>query len=58
MDGVILVHVLHVVDRDEGVVDGHDLDVGAVGCGAHDKTEGFLGRGWGWAQGSGGNEIS
>mmetsp|Transcript_9478 Transcript_9478/g.14257 ORF Transcript_9478/g.14257 Transcript_9478/m.14257 type:complete len:205 (-) Transcript_9478:34-648(-) len=32
---IISVHVLHVVDRDEGVVDGNDVDVGLVRSGPH-----------------------
>ena len=39
VNGVVLVHVLHVVHRNEGVVDGHDLDVGAVRGSAHDEAE-------------------
>ena len=41
VDGVILVHVLHVVDGDEGIVDGNDVDLRVVLGGAHDETKIF-----------------
>ena len=41
VDGVILVHVLHVVDGDERIVDGNDVNLGVVLGGAHDETEIF-----------------
>ena len=34
----LLVHVFHVVDRDEGVIDSDNVDVGLVGSRAHHKT--------------------
>ena len=39
MRGVVLEHVHHVVERDEGIVDGHDL--GALGDGRpqHQTTD-------------------
>lgn len=31
-------HVLHVVHRDEGIVDGNDLDLRVVASRSHNKT--------------------
>ena len=36
--GIVLEHVLHVVEGDEGVVDGHNLNVGVGARSAHHKA--------------------
>ena len=38
VDGIVLVHVLHVVHGDEGIVDGNNVDLGIVLGGTHDET--------------------
>mmetsp|Transcript_15001 Transcript_15001/g.36617 ORF Transcript_15001/g.36617 Transcript_15001/m.36617 type:complete len:218 (+) Transcript_15001:3626-4279(+) len=38
MGSVMLEHVFHVIGRDEGVVDGNNVDHGVVLGGTHDKT--------------------
>mmetsp|Transcript_16768 Transcript_16768/g.34365 ORF Transcript_16768/g.34365 Transcript_16768/m.34365 type:complete len:310 (+) Transcript_16768:326-1255(+) len=38
VDSVVLEHVLHVVDRDERVIDRDNVDHGVVLCSAHDQT--------------------
>mmetsp|Transcript_17755 Transcript_17755/g.36891 ORF Transcript_17755/g.36891 Transcript_17755/m.36891 type:complete len:590 (+) Transcript_17755:215-1984(+) len=38
VDGIVLQHVLHVVGRDKGVVDGDDVDHRVVLGGAHDEA--------------------
>mmetsp|Transcript_86431 Transcript_86431/g.129610 ORF Transcript_86431/g.129610 Transcript_86431/m.129610 type:complete len:345 (+) Transcript_86431:45-1079(+) len=35
---IVLVHVLHVFHRDEGIVDGHNVDIGSVCGSAHHKA--------------------
>jgi hypothetical protein len=42
VNGVIFVHIFHVVNGDEGVVDSYDVDVGVFGGGTHDETVGFI----------------
>ena len=34
----LLVHVFHVVDGDERIIDGHNVDIGLVCGSAHYKT--------------------
>jgi hypothetical protein len=36
---IVLVHVLHVVDRNEGVVDSDNVDIVLLCGGAHDKAK-------------------
>jgi hypothetical protein len=36
--GIVLVHVLHVLHRDEGIIDGDNVDIFVSGSSAHDKA--------------------
>ena len=38
MDSVVFVHVFHVINRDERIIDSHNVDIGLVGGSAHHKT--------------------
>mmetsp|Transcript_9739 Transcript_9739/g.15630 ORF Transcript_9739/g.15630 Transcript_9739/m.15630 type:complete len:300 (+) Transcript_9739:228-1127(+) len=38
VDGVVLVHVLHVIDRDEGIIDGDNVHIRLVGSRAHNQA--------------------